>query len=395
MAKRAESEGFFVFNAQNLRAGDVFLSSVPNHAVSVVVRTVTGSRFSHAAICTKPPSFLEAVGTGVRPFSALGIGVRDKGWVCVLRLRQTVENHESLAEGAGAQALRYITQGYWLSGAVATKLPGLRLRERSRLFCSHLVSRAYEEAGLHLLPGKVSSETTPEDLWRSALLIDVTDHVLMRTNENAFPFDLSFADEGSKANQIDEEMRIRRKVNDKIEDIIRKNRKDLLNESVLRGYGIKSFDKADRFHCLLVALIAAQKDSPRQAAILDQQILDVITDEGYLAIPELLCVAGTLSDEIMCVEQALAYALDRGFWDTERIGNELRYYKDTADVLKGRIPELDTFAKVHQKCFQETRLKTFRALSETYARYKRHCEEALKVLNKCVALIKTRSQWEM
>jgi len=64
-------------------------------------------------------------------------------------------------------------------------------------------------------------------------------------------------------------------------------------------------------------------------------------------------------------------------------------------VLKGRIPELDTFAKVHQKCFQETRLKTFRALSETYARYKRHCEEALKVLNKCVALIKTRSQWEM
>lgn len=357
---------------------------MPNDPVSRAIRIGTWSQFSHAAICTDPPLFVEAVGVGVRPRSILGMGVRDKQWVRVLRLKADMANHADRTSEAARHADRYLVHGYWVGGALATKLPGVSLRKRSKFFCSHLVAQAYMEAGIDLVPGLPPSKVTPKAISHSSLLCDITEDILIPTNERDWPLKLDLTDVGIGPSPVDQEIEIRRRVAERMESALRTYREDLLDESVLRTYGIVSLDKANRFHIFLTSLICANKDNPRLARTIDSYFVRAIKEEGYLSIPEML-----VDEASLYLDQAATYFIEQGLWDHTRIENTLTFYQQNYATLLKRIDEMRNYTDTYKKCFKETGLKTFDALAKTHECYWDYCQGAREVLRKTIALLES------
>ena len=335
---------FFAFDASKLNPGDILLSTVPNDRTSIAIRIGTWSRFSHAAISTDPPLFIEAVGIGTRPFSILRIGVKDKRWVRMLRLKATVTNHADRALDAGKRANTYLGRGYWLVGALAAKIPGANLQERTGVFCSHLVAQAYREAGVDLVPGLPPHKVTPKALSRSPLLRDITEDILIPTAQEKWPMELDLTDVGIGPGPVDQEIKIRLRVADRIESALRTYRKDLLDESVLRKYGIVSSDKASRFDKLLAGLVCSYQDNPMLARTIDSHFAHAIEEEGYLSIPEMLFDEATLY-----IDQATAYYIEQKLWDCEKMENHLTFYRQNYATLLMRIDELRDYTHTYKE----------------------------------------------
>jgi hypothetical protein len=89
------------------------------------------------------------------------------------------------AKAAAKRGEWYLSRGYSRAGAVGVEIPWLRDPGRAALFCSQLVARAYDEAGVQVVPGKTPETTAPGDLLKSPLLRDVTASalVLIKTDE--------------------------------------------------------------------------------------------------------------------------------------------------------------------------------------------------------------------
>jgi len=132
-------------NSSKLLPGDILLCTDPDSPVSKAIRRATQSRYSHAAIFIGNGGFVEAVGSGVRRFLIDSTAVRNPENVRFLRLKDTVPNARSLAEGAGRKAENYVARRYWVPGAVAARVPGVNLKRRGKFFCSQLVAQAFRE----------------------------------------------------------------------------------------------------------------------------------------------------------------------------------------------------------------------------------------------------------
>lgn len=159
-----------------VRPGDILLTNnVESEAskglkVSGLIRTVTGGRFSHAMICSSPPTFIEAVAGGVQTVSLARCFAHDIANVRLLRYPDAV-----IASQAAARAQREVGRSYSVPRAVGSVLPVVAGRSADRgTFCSALVARCFALAGAECFKRVSSERTTPATIEAMMELEDIT-----------------------------------------------------------------------------------------------------------------------------------------------------------------------------------------------------------------------------
>lgn len=146
-----------------LRAGDILLTRTTPLAGFVEgtqsrkIRMKTGGSFSHAMICSEPPTMVEAIGTGVSTLSLSRCYAH--GWesVCVLR-----HPDAALAQEAASAAQLQVGRDYSVRRALRAAFPEIADRMSDLgTFCSALVAQSYVGAGDALFARVPIELTTP------------------------------------------------------------------------------------------------------------------------------------------------------------------------------------------------------------------------------------------
>lgn len=185
-----------IITVASLRVGDIIVSTT-NATISGVIRTGMGADISHAAIFTQPNYVIEAIGEGVieHPYE---VAYREATLAIALRRRNmTEENKASVVANArrfaglpydavGAAGAGMTTnRGAVISGVGALISPlgsaighaevwnNARESNRdTRFFCSELVARAFELAGVPIVD-TMATYTHPRALRVSPYLMYV------------------------------------------------------------------------------------------------------------------------------------------------------------------------------------------------------------------------------
>jgi hypothetical protein len=184
MKQNPRYNGLQVFKSDltKLRAGDVVLtrnaeaSAFKGKGTSDVIATATRGNFSHALICTAPPTLIEALTDGVSNISAQNCFVHDLKHVRVLRYP-----NEVIARAAASEAFKFFGKGYSVRAALRSVLPGVPISESGdeRTFCSALVAAVYRAAGAPEFASIHPMKTTPATLEKSGHFADVTSEVFV------------------------------------------------------------------------------------------------------------------------------------------------------------------------------------------------------------------------
>lgn len=160
-----------------LQPGDVLLTrnehgrGVKGPKSSELIRRATGGRFSHALICTSPPTFLEATTTGVATISLTRCFAHDLSNVRVLR-----HPDGPTATRAAILAQYELGRDYSKAAALGSVFPPAvlsRVRHRGT-FCSALVAQVFAVAGCARFAEFKAERTTPATLDATDWLLDVT-----------------------------------------------------------------------------------------------------------------------------------------------------------------------------------------------------------------------------
>lgn len=163
-----------------LRRGDILLTfnaiseDRKGLKMSRAIRSATGGKFSHALICSAPPTFVEAIGTGVGTLSLALCFAHNINNVRLLRYPE-----EDIARRAAAHAQLEVGRDYSVARAVSSVMSEAvvrRIKDRG-IFCSALVSQAFIAAGAEEFKSTPSHQTTPATLEKMTCLIDITAEV--------------------------------------------------------------------------------------------------------------------------------------------------------------------------------------------------------------------------
>jgi uncharacterized protein YycO len=173
----------YVIEVSKLMPGDVLLtrsaeaSSMKDRFQSNAIARVTGGNYSHAMLCTVPPTLIEALGPGVSNVTAQRCFIHNLKNIRVLRYPDT-----AVAKSAGSYALPLLGQHYSIKKAVQSILPTTKLANLSddKLFCSALVAAAYRKAGAKEFENIDPMRVTPATLEKSNYFTDVTAEVFVR-----------------------------------------------------------------------------------------------------------------------------------------------------------------------------------------------------------------------
>lgn len=159
----------YLFDPDHLEPGDVVLER-GRGLISAGVATITRGSFSHALMWIDGTDFIEAMPTGVRVLSYARVPVTNpKNW----RLLRPTSEHRLKGKLAADAARNMAFKTYDGWGAGLTVAGGRSIPNPRSLFCSQLVARAYQEAGLELLPSTTPEQFSPNDLARSTHLHEV------------------------------------------------------------------------------------------------------------------------------------------------------------------------------------------------------------------------------
>ena len=173
----------YVIELSKLRPGDILLTRNAETASakvkiqsSAIIKATRGV-YSHAMLCTVPPTFIEAIGHGVSNISAQRCFVHDLKNVRVLRYPDA-----AIAEDAGGCALPYLGQHYSIEKAIRLNLPKENLVKVNddKLFCSALVAAAYRKAGAKEFEKIDPMKVTPATLEKANYFTNVTEDVFVR-----------------------------------------------------------------------------------------------------------------------------------------------------------------------------------------------------------------------
>jgi hypothetical protein len=180
--KKPRYDGLYVFrpNLAELQPGDIFLtknsesSSFKGRSQSEIIAAATGGNFSHALLCTRPPTLIEAIGDGVSNISAQICFVHDLKHVRVLRYR-----NQKIADEAGRIALMALGKAYSVRAAIRSIAPEVDSTEYpdDGTFCSALVAAAFRSAGAPEFAAINPMKVTPANLETSKHFSDITSKI--------------------------------------------------------------------------------------------------------------------------------------------------------------------------------------------------------------------------
>lgn len=167
----------FYLDSTRLCPGDIILTrnrtddSTKGRMKSSVIAAAGKSNFSHALICSQPPTMIEAIGPGVSTLSIIRVFYHEERDVRVLRYIDPV-----ISRRASAKAGMFLGKGYSVRMAIQSVLPVAADAEEPMVstFCSALISAAYRKSGAPEFQSINPYRTTPGDLARMDFLKDVT-----------------------------------------------------------------------------------------------------------------------------------------------------------------------------------------------------------------------------
>ncbi|NEV75916.1 hypothetical protein DYI24_02505 [Rhodopseudomonas sp. BR0C11] len=178
-------DGLYVFklNLAAMQPGDVFLtrnaeaSAIKGKLTSSLIALFSRGDFSHALMCTVPPTLIEAIGDGVSNLSAQTCFVHDLRHIRVLRYP-----NQAVAKLAASAAMKFFAKGYSVARAIASVLPGRpqSLPGDEGIFCSALIAAAFRAAGATEFAATHPLKVTPAWLQKSPHFQDVTDSICTR-----------------------------------------------------------------------------------------------------------------------------------------------------------------------------------------------------------------------
>ena len=152
----------------SVEPGDIILTARPGK-ISKAIRAATNGESSHAMICVGDGSFIDSTGHSVQARNLQREVFEDNEQACHLRLKCPLD-HEALKKiidyARSEIGVRYSYQEARRL-LVANSKPRLRGQ-----FCSRLVARAYEHAGIRLVLD--TDYCSPEDLRRSPHLKELS-----------------------------------------------------------------------------------------------------------------------------------------------------------------------------------------------------------------------------
>jgi hypothetical protein len=170
----------FALQAAQLHPGDIVLTR-NRHGFddkgckqSAIIAAAGRSNFSHAAICSQPPTLIEAIGPGVSTLSIANTFYHAAGDVRVLRYAD-----ETVARRAAAKAGLFLGKGYSVPMAIKSISPAAANASTPMIqtFCSALVAAVYRSAGAPEFQSINPYRTTPGAFTRMTFLEDVTELV--------------------------------------------------------------------------------------------------------------------------------------------------------------------------------------------------------------------------
>lgn len=175
-------DGRTVYSLQvaQLRPGDIVLTRNrrdphrKGRKQSAVIAASGASIFSHAAICSQPPTLIEAIGPGVSTLSVANSFYHEERDVRVLRYAD-----ETIARRAAAKAGLFLGKGYSVVMAIKSVTPAASDASAPtiRTFCSALVAAAYRATGAAEFQSINPNRTTPGSFAHMSFLEDVTAQV--------------------------------------------------------------------------------------------------------------------------------------------------------------------------------------------------------------------------
>jgi hypothetical protein len=162
-----------VIDPRALLPGDIVLSTAAGFD-SWIIRTGTGSRFSHAMLHVGNGVAVEANDPGVVQVFLPVLGHHLATRLSVRRMPGlTHEQRSELIQ----HALGLLYRPYSIRGAVGSVIPKLRKATDPGQFCSQLVAHCYSMIGKELCENCAAEAVTPQDIAASKALITVEEGV--------------------------------------------------------------------------------------------------------------------------------------------------------------------------------------------------------------------------
>lgn len=153
-----------VIDIDKLEVGDIILTT-SEESISTLIKTVTDSDISHAMVYLGGGSVVDSTSDGVHARNLQKMPYPESCAIYVLRM------NEALTEKQFEKIEFYVRSNIGTSysmGEAGLSIFDVESGGSRKQFCSRLVARAFEEAGIRLV--KNPNYCTPDDLKRSSLL---------------------------------------------------------------------------------------------------------------------------------------------------------------------------------------------------------------------------------
>ncbi|MGH6857042.1 MAG: YiiX/YebB-like N1pC/P60 family cysteine hydrolase [Methylocella sp.] len=173
----------YSFSPSALCPADVLLFSRAKAINHKVIKIATASNYAHAALYYGDGMILEAILGGVIRRSIIWDFYPTKDDLKVLRLKKEIQSHveKDFAQKIIKKAELYINHPYSLSGALASVFRDIRIEDKGRFFCSHLIAESYAAAGLQITPAVPNEKVHPGLIERSNIFDPVEEAVQVVT----------------------------------------------------------------------------------------------------------------------------------------------------------------------------------------------------------------------
>lgn len=168
----------YILDLNNLEIGDIILTT-QKHLVSKIITLATNSSYSHAMLYVGHCSCIHSTGNGVHAINPQGILFDNHDYVKVFRVHPHFDR--VLVKKACFLARTQIGKEYTRKEAIKTVSTLFKREEIDRQFCSRLIGRSFENAGIKLVPD--CNYCTPQDFAESENTYVVNDFVRPATDE--------------------------------------------------------------------------------------------------------------------------------------------------------------------------------------------------------------------
>jgi hypothetical protein len=338
-------ETCFPLAVEKLKPGDVILTASPGQAVSVIIRAITNSDYSHAILVADHGYGVESADYGVVKFRLDRFAVRDPKNIKVLRVRDKFRT-ENLEDRAVAFASRMVTREYASKDVLTALFDRIPRMERGTFFCSQLVCSAYAAAGLRL------SDRRPEKVSPGMLSVS---HVLEEVSldlKSVPTMSLShvptFLDGPNMRAPVEEEVTARQEAFRRL-------------QPVLERFGLVAAD----FSSAVEQLLDSWQTERPFVLEFDQAFSEALRESGLVGLTNKIFPAD--ADQLF-IDFYVRHAIVSGGMPPDRQKELREFYRRELERLGRTNAERDADVTAYKKAYLAFPLETIRLLlAETWA----------------------------